>query len=242
MLAIFNRIFTSGDYPKSWGEGIIVPIFKGGDINDAKNYRGITLINSIAKIYSQVLLNRLTKWSEKHNIIIENQFGFQKGKSTIDNLFILQTIINKTLATNKKLYCAFVDFEKCFDKLNRLYIFQKLRQENVSTLFINAIQNMYRAVKSSVKYKHDVSQLFDSNIGVKQGDPSSTLLFLFFVNDICTSFNENIEGLFTLNEIKLYLLMFATIQCSLHIHLMHYNHYSMTFKNTAMNGALELIR
>jgi hypothetical protein len=48
------------------GEGIIVPIFKSGDKEDAKNYRGITLINIISKIYSQVLLNRLTEWSKKH--------------------------------------------------------------------------------------------------------------------------------------------------------------------------------
>jgi hypothetical protein len=65
-------MFESGYFPTSWGSGIIVLIFKGGAFNETKNYRGITLINIIAKIYSQVLLNRLTKWSSKYNKIIDN--------------------------------------------------------------------------------------------------------------------------------------------------------------------------
>lgn len=121
---LFNRLFENGEYPKSWGEGIIVPIFKGGDLEDPKNYRGITLINVISKIYSQILLNRITTWSIDNEKIIHNQFGFQKGKSTTDCIFLLHTIITKCLNTNKKLYCAFVDYEKCFDKINRDLLWQ----------------------------------------------------------------------------------------------------------------------
>ena len=59
-LNLYNRMFTSGEYPRSWGEGIITPIFKKGDVNDVSNYRGITLINVLAKVYSQLLLNRVS--------------------------------------------------------------------------------------------------------------------------------------------------------------------------------------
>jgi hypothetical protein len=62
------------------GSGIIIPIFKGGDINEAKNYKGRTLINIIAKTYSQVLLYRLTKWSIKYYRIIDNQYAFREKK------------------------------------------------------------------------------------------------------------------------------------------------------------------
>ena len=54
-----------------------------------------------------------------------------------------------------------------------------------------------------------MSDFFDSNIGVKQGDTSSTLLFLLFINDILSNINTDIDGLFTLNEVKLFLLVFA---------------------------------
>ena len=65
------------------GKGIIVPFFKGGNPNDSGNYRGITLINIMGKIYSQILLNRLNEWADNEDKILDSQFGFQKGKSTI---------------------------------------------------------------------------------------------------------------------------------------------------------------
>ena len=83
-LTLYNRMFNSGEYPRTWGEGIISPIFKKGDVNEASNYRGITLISVLAKVYSQLLLNRLTAWSEKYETISNNQFCFQKGKSVVD--------------------------------------------------------------------------------------------------------------------------------------------------------------
>jgi hypothetical protein len=209
LLSLFNRLLSKGEYPTSWGTGIIVPIFKGGDIEDAQNYRGITLINIIAKIYSQIILNRLKKWSIKHEKIIDNQFGFQKDKSTIDCIFILHSLIAKTLSLKKKLYCAFLDYEKCFDKLDRSFLFQKLLQQNVSSKLVKAIQSMYSVVKTCVRFNANLSHVFDSNIGVKQGDPSSSLLFLFFINDIMSNINSNIDGIFTINELKLYILLFA---------------------------------
>ena len=58
IIALFNNLFDKAEYPESWGLGYIVPIFKGGNPKDAKNYRGITLNSILAKVYSQVLLNR----------------------------------------------------------------------------------------------------------------------------------------------------------------------------------------
>ena len=93
LLSLYNRMFNTSGYPRAWGEGIISPIFKKGDTNEASNYRGITLINTLSKVYSKLLLNRLTGWSEKYEKISQNQFGFQKGKSVIDCVFILHTVI-----------------------------------------------------------------------------------------------------------------------------------------------------
>ena len=204
LLKFFNPIFTSGDYPKSFGEGIIVPVFKGGDVEDSKNYRGITLINIISKIYLQILLNRLTKWSIDNETLIDNQFGFQKGKSTISCNYILHSVIARTLALKKKLYCCFIDYEKCFDKITRSHLFHKLITENVSSRFVRAIKSMYNAVKASVRYQSELSPFFTSNIGIKQGDPSSSLMFLYYVNDILSNIDINIDGICDINDAKLF--------------------------------------
>ena len=68
----------------------------------------------------------------KHEQILKNQFGFQTSKSTVDCIFVLHSIITKTLANKNKLLCAFVDFEKCFDKIDRQHLFRKLITENLS--------------------------------------------------------------------------------------------------------------
>ena len=126
LLNLYNKMYSTGEYPRSWGENIIQPIFKKGDANDPQNYRGITLINVLAKIYSQLPLNRLTKWSTEHETITINQFGFQQGKSTTDCVFLLHAIISKVLNSGEKLFCCFIDYEKCFDKVDRLFLWQNL--------------------------------------------------------------------------------------------------------------------
>ena len=212
LLSLYNRMYVTGEYPRSWGDGIINPIFKKGDINDAQNYRGITLINVLAKIYSQLLLNRLTKWSEKYDKISNNQFGFQKGKSIVDCIFILHSVISKVINSGERLYCVFIDYEKCFDKVDRSFLWQKLLSENVSCKLVKAIKSMYNTVKLCVRYKSSFSQFFDSYIGLKQGDPSSPLLFMLFVNDIIDNINSDLSHIFSVNELKLFLILYADDQ------------------------------
>ena len=81
---MFNYIFDKGIYPRSWCSGVIVPIFKKGDRSCAKNYRGITLINVVAKIFSTLLRNRINKWCEDENIFNQAQFGFRDERSTVE--------------------------------------------------------------------------------------------------------------------------------------------------------------
>ena len=209
---ILNKLFNKSEYPGKWGLGYITPIFKGGDENDAKNYRGVTLNNILAKVYSQILLNRLNLWSIKHETISNCQFGFQKGKSTVDCVFLLHSIITKVLNSGQKLYCAFIDYEKCFDKIDRTILWQKLIKENISSKFTNAIKAMYSSVRSAVKHNGNISEKIQSTSGVKQGDPSSSLLFMYFVNDVIQNINTNIEGLFSVDEIKLFLIAYADDQ------------------------------
>ena len=212
LLKLYNKMYSTGEYPRSWGEGIITPIFKKGDVNDAQNYRGVTLINVIAKVYSQLLLNRLTNWSKKHEKINKNQFGFQQGKSITDCIFILHAIISKVLHSGQKLYCVFIDYEKCFDKIDRSLLWQKLLLQNVSCKLVKAIKSMYTTVKLCVRFKSCFSQAFDSYIGLKQGDPSSPLLFMLFVNDIIENINADLQDVFTINELKLFFILYADDQ------------------------------
>ena len=129
-----------------------------------------------------------------------------------DCIYILYAVISKVLNEGPKLYCIFNDYEKCFDKIDRSLLWQKLLTENVSCKLVKAIKSMYTIVKSCVKYKSSFSSFFDSSIGLKQGDPSSPLLFMLFVNDIVENINVDIQNIFTINDLKLFLILLTDDQ------------------------------
>jgi len=89
-------------------------------------------------------------------------------------------------------------------------LWQKLLTENVSGHFVNALKAMYNCVKSCVRYKNSLSAFFDCSIGVKQGDPSSPLLAMFFINDIINNVSHNnLTGIVCIDTLKLFLLLYA---------------------------------
>ena len=107
---LFNKIFEIGYFPDKWSEGFIVLIHKKGDKNEPSNYRGITLLSTLGKLFTRVLNNRLNGWAETYRIYCEAQAGCRKNMGTVDNLFVLNYLITHFLNQNKQLYCVFVDF------------------------------------------------------------------------------------------------------------------------------------
>ena len=103
---------------------------------------------------------------------------------------------------------------------------------------VRALQAMHSVVKSCVRYKCEKSSFFffTSNIGVKQGDPSSSLMFLFIINDILASINLNIEGIFTIDEMKIFILLFADDAVLFAQTPVHYGQCSITWSSTITHG------
>lgn len=157
LVTIFNKIYDSGIYPQAWSKGVIVPIHKKGDFANPSNYRGITLVNVLAKIFSLALRNRINKWCEGEHIFNESQFGFRDNCSTTDCIFLLHSIIQKVLNSKSKVYCAFIDYEKAFDTVIRDALWVKLLQSGVSCKMINMIKSIYESVRSCVKLTSTMS-------------------------------------------------------------------------------------
>lgn len=170
LCTIFNKIISSGVYPKSWSKGVIVPVFKKGDNTGPANYRCITLINTMSKIFSLCLRTRLNKWCEENSIFNESQFGFRDKKSTSDAIFLLHCFIQKILANNSKLYTVFIDYGRAFDTVIRDALWFKLINEGTSSKMLTILKSMYLDVKACVRLSHDtrISDFFDVSLGLKK--------------------------------------------------------------------------
>ena len=94
---LINKIWMGNGIPRDWRRGIICPIFKKGEKDEAKNYRGITLIGTAYKIYAGILNERVKKDIEGR--LAEGQFRFREGRGAI---YVLNHLVNKELSKKKE--------------------------------------------------------------------------------------------------------------------------------------------
>ena len=183
---LFNSIFRKGFYPSNWKESFIVPLFKSGSHKDPSNYRGIAINSALSKVFSMILTHRLESFAKDNQLIDDTQIGFRKGSRTVDHMFLLTTLVDKYVKKLKSpLYVCFVDFRKAYDSVWRHALLYKLSRLNINGLFFNIINSMYENNKMCIKVKNSHrSHFFTSNIGVRQGDAISPILFNLYVSDL----------------------------------------------------------
>ena len=142
---------------------------------------------------------RLTKDIESVDLIRAEQAGFRNNFSTIDHICTLHCLVNLYLSKKKKLFCTYIDYKQAFDKIDRVTLWEHLLSNNVNGKIFNVIYNLYKCAKSYLKgidiqnplednknncrdNDHHNSH-FDCDIGVRQGDNLSPLLFSTFLCD-----------------------------------------------------------
>ena len=201
-------MFESGQFPETWSDGLVKPLHKKGNHMDTNNYRGITLLSMLGKLFTRVINIRLDNWANDYHIYIEAQFGFRQGRSTVDCMFVLNGIINKFIQNSKKLFTFFVDFSKAFDYVVRENLWYKLIKCGVQGKILNVIMSMYSSIKNKVYHNGEKSESFDCNLGVRQGECLSPFLFAMYVNDMEERLSEDHDSI-TIEDVKLVLLLYA---------------------------------
>jgi len=125
---LFNVVLDTGIIPETWTTGIIIPVYKNkGCPTDPDNFRAITLISCLGKLFTSIVNTRLNFFANEVTLIHENQAGFRKGYSTIDNIFVLHVLIELYFSFGKKLFCTFIDFRKAFDTVSRSGLWKKFK-------------------------------------------------------------------------------------------------------------------
>ena len=182
--SLFNSILQAGIFPQSWSTALVVLIHKKGCKSDLSNYRGISLLSSLAKIFCSILNERISTWAEENSILNDSQLGFRRGNRTSDALTILHNLINEYCHKKQKpIFGCFVDFKKAFDTVPRDKLLNKLSACGIGGKVLDVIKSMYSHDFVVIKLNNNITTPIEVNQGVRQGCVLSPTLFNLYMSD-----------------------------------------------------------
>ena len=167
---------------------------------DPSNYRGITRLSSLGKLFSSLIYNCIENEIESKDILSPSQVGFRKNYRTIGHIFRLFSLIKKAISKGKYLYTFFVYFRKGCDSICRKGLLYRLEEIVLIGKILDIIKSMYKSPKVSLIHEDKISQIFLTTIGLKQGDVLGTTLFNIYINDLPRRLLENSRSPDTAND------------------------------------------
>lgn len=211
VLCLLNKVLREEIMPNNWFSTLITLIHKKGDKMDHQNYRGIALVNHIAKLLTSMINARLSKRVEDNVIVPEAQAGFRPGRGCLDNLFSLVAALNCRLRQKKATqFLLFVDFKRAFDTVSHKLLWQKLFEVGPSAKMVRLLKNIYSTAHLKLQVNGQLSKEFKINEGVLQGELLSPLLFIIFIADLEKFLRENdCEGTNIDGYMDILLLLYA---------------------------------
>ena len=126
---ICNKIQSNHIWPSSWTKSLVITLPKKGDLQQCNNYRTLSLISHPSKILLRIILNRLKPQAAE--IIAEEQAGFMPGRSTVEQIFNLRVLCEKSLEHQQSLYHVFIDFKKAFDRVWHQALIATMKKYNM---------------------------------------------------------------------------------------------------------------
>lgn len=208
---LFNCILEKETVPKSWGEMTTTMLYKKGDKTDPGNYRPITLVNCVAKLFTQIIYSRMIDWLVGRDLIPESQSGFRKGRSCLDNLFTLLSVMQIHLHKPKTvLYALFIYFKGAFPSISHSLLWKKLYNFGFSNKLIKILISFYSQAYTCIKNNQGSTEFIKITRGVLQGEILSPLLFLLYICDMEDFFyKKDCRGISINHDIEIMMLGYA---------------------------------
>lgn len=179
---LFNESLQAGIFPDKWKVAFILPVHKTGKKHDIKNYRPVCNISIIPKIFEKLVHLKIDPLIKP--LIIKNQYGFIKNRSTVSNLVSFSNYINNALENKQQIDVMYADFSKAYDKVIHSLLISKIQSIGISNPLLKWMHSFLTGRTQIVKVQDALSEPIQVTSGCIQGGHISCLLFSLFINDI----------------------------------------------------------
>lgn len=180
---LFNLCISTCKIPNAWKTAKVSALHKKGDTRDPTNYRPISLLSTVSKIFEKLVAQQLTAHFETHHLFAKEQHGFRRKRSTLTSLLMLTDNIYNNIDHGKPTIAAFLDLSKAFDIVDTKTLLCKLEHYGIRGNSLTLLEDYLTSRNIFVSANGKVSNKRTIALGVPQGSILGPLMYIIYTND-----------------------------------------------------------